>query len=135
MMQMNGRFGIRSVSRPMGLLLLVSVFVFQLISPSMHAAAAMLDSQAQHKISMDTASDCPMHLANMASTAESAPENGSTPEKCAHCVLSTCCFHVTFPSSEIVAEGVLLPDATLLDRGRLTTSSADFSQDRPPRHI
>ena len=132
---LNERFGIGSVLRPMGLLLLILVFVFQIVAPSAHAAASMFDSQAHHQVMSGTESDCPMHLAKMANTAESAQENGVSQEKCAHCVLSTCCFHMTFPSSEILAAGMLLPDATLLDRGRLMTSSVSSSKDRPPRHL
>jgi hypothetical protein len=132
---LNERFGIGSVLRPMGLLLLILVFVFQLIAPSVDAAASKFDSQASHQVMSDTESDCPMHLAKMASTADIVQENGVSQEKCAHCVLSTCCFHMTFPSSEIVAAGMLLPDAKFLDRGSLIASSADSAQDRPPRHV
>jgi hypothetical protein len=119
----------------MGLLLLILVFVFQLLAPSAHAASFMANGHANHQILMDAATDCPMHLAKMASTDDPAPKNGVTQEKCAHCVLSMCCFHITFPSSEIVTAGMLLPDSKSLDRGTLLTSSAGSSQDRPPRYV
>jgi len=132
---LNERFGIGSVLRPLGLLLLILVFVFQLISPSAHAAASMLDSQARHQVMSGTESDCPMHMAKMASTADTVQENGVSQEKCPDCVLSTCCFHVTFATPQLIAVAVLLPGAKLLDLGIRNGFGAYYAQERPPRHV
>lgn len=126
---------IEAVLRPMGLLVLILVFVFQLMAPSANAAASALDSHAHHQVMSDMTSDCPMHLAKMASAADAAPEHDVTPENCAHCAKSTCCLHVAVPPSDLVAVAILLPGSQLLDRGSATVSSAGSAQERPPRHI
>jgi hypothetical protein len=129
----NKRFGIVSLLRPMGLFLIILMIVFQLIAPVAAAAASMNDSQEDHHEMVDAARKCPMQVQE--SDADGEAELDGSDQSAAHCMPSMCCFHDTASSSKLVAVGMLLPGAQIIDRGKALSSNAGSTQERPPRHL
>lgn len=62
----NNTFRTGSLLRPIGLLVLILVFVFQLMAPAANAAIFSLGGHAHHKDMSHMASDCPVHFAKSA---------------------------------------------------------------------
>jgi hypothetical protein len=56
-------------------------------------------------------------------------------ENAAQCMPTMCCFHDTVSLTKLIAVGMLLPGAQIIDRGKAPSSNAGSTQDRPPRHI
>jgi hypothetical protein len=129
------RFGIGSVLQPMGLLLLILMFVFQVAVPSGKADASMTSSHAHHQESADAASRCPMGPAELDAKGRGAANLDGSTENAAHCMATMCCFHDTVSPSKLVAVGMLLSSAQIIDRGKAPSSNAVSTQDRPPRHV
>jgi hypothetical protein len=129
------RFGIGSVFQPMGLLLLILMFVFQVAVPSGKADASMTRSQAHHQESTDAATRCPMGPAELDASGHGAVNLDGSTENAAHCMTTMCCFHDIVSHSKLVAVGMLLSSAQIIDRGKAPSSSAVSTQDRPPRHV
>ena len=132
---MNDTFGIGSVFRPVGLLLLIAMFVFQVAASPVSAAASMADRHAQHPDMADAAVNCPTHSAQSGAYAHGGTNVDGSHENFAHCMPSMCCFHDTVSTSNLVAVGMLLPGAQIIDRGKTSSSNAGSTQKRPPRHV
>lgn len=135
MLRMNERFGIGSVTRQMGPMLLMLILVFQIALPSMSPDASAATGHAHHLEMTSAASDCPMGLTELGANGRGDADLDNTHENGAHCMPSMCCFHDTMSSSRLVAVGLLLPDAQILDRGTAPSSKDGSTQDRPPRHV
>ncbi len=129
------KFEIGLVLRPMGLLLLILVFVFQLVAPPASATRSVVDVHAHHQEMTNAANRCPMHSANLDANAPGGAELDGTHENAAHCMPSMCCFHDTVSSSQLVTIGALLPSTQVIDRGTAPSSNTGSTQDRPPRHV
>ena len=132
---LNERFGIGSVLRPMGLLLLIMMFVFQIIAPHASAAASMTNGHAHHQEMADAAVNCPTHSAKLDANDLGGTDLDGKHENAVHCMPSMCCFHDTASSSKLVAVGMLLPGTQIIDRGKAPSSNAGSTQERPPRHV
>ncbi|MFT6104028.1 MAG: hypothetical protein ACJA1E_000443 [Paracoccaceae bacterium] len=135
MMWINERFGIGSVVRPMGLLLLLVMFVVQVTLPSAAVAASMTYGHAHHQETDDAVSKCPMQSAKMNADAFAGAGQNGAPENAAHCMPSMCCFHDTVASFKLVTIGALLAGSQGIDRGKTPPSNGAPTQDRPPRPI
>lgn len=135
MTRTNERFGIGSFLRQMGLLLLVMIFVFQNIAPHASAAASMANGHAHHQEMTDAAVNCPTHSAKLDVNARGGTDLDGKHENAVHCMSSMCCFHDTASSVKLVAVGMLLPDAQIIDRGIAPSSNSGSTQKRPPRHV
>lgn len=131
----NERFGIRSALRPMGLLLLILVFVFQLIAPHASAAASMTNGHTHHQEMADAAANCPTHSAKLDVNARVGTDLDGKHENAVHCMPSMCCFYDTVSSSKLIAVGMLLSCTQIIDRGKAPSSNAGSTQERPPRHV
>ena len=135
MMWVNERFRIGSVFRPMGLLLLILMFVFQIAVSHVSADAAVTSSHAHHQEMADAAIRCPMGPAELDANGHDAADIDGSNENAAHCMATMCCFHDTGSPTKLVAVGMLLSSAQIIDRGKAPSSNAVSTQDRPPRHI
>lgn len=127
------RFDFRSVFRPVGLLLLISLLVFQFMAPSVSASPAL---ERAHIHQADTRpSDCGMLAAKAMRLADGSEKQGGHHENAAHCTPSMCCFHDTHESLTLVAIGKLLPGRRLIERGLALSSHLAPARDRPPRQV
>ena len=125
--------GVRSLLRSAGLLLLVSILVFQFMVPS---ASAFPSADHGHSQKADfRQSDCGMMMEKVIGASDGTEEHSGHHENAAHCMPSMCCFHDTFVSAKLVAIGFLLPSSRLIERGTALSSHSGRTEDRPPRHI
>ncbi|MEQ6247564.1 hypothetical protein ABMC89_01595 [Sulfitobacter sp. HNIBRBA3233] len=135
MTRTNDRFGIWSVLRPLGLLLLISLFVFQTLSPPAAAAPSAGDSHADHHATADAALSCPNDARNGDASMDGVAGHDGAHDGAAHCMPLMCCLHDTGSSYKLAMVGTLLPDPQIIDRGTAPSSNAGTTQDRPPRHL
>ncbi len=135
MMWVNERIRIGSVLQPMGLLLLILMFVFQVAVPNGNADMSMTSSNVHHQASADAAIRCPMASAELDANGHGAANLDGSTENASHCMATMCCFSDTVAPSKLVAVGMLLASVRFIDRGKAPSSNAVSTQDRPPRHI
>ena len=129
MVKLIHHMGVTSLSRSAGLLVLVSILLFQFMASS---AFALPSSGHGHSQTVDyRLSDCEMKMEN---AVEETGEHSGHPENAAHCVPSLCCFHDTFLSAKLVSIGLLLPSSLLIAHGTTLSSYVGTEADRPPKH-
>jgi|TARA_R110002126_G_scaffold281177_1_gene428875 hypothetical protein len=131
----NERFGIGSVLRPVGLLLLLLMLVVQGTLPSAAGSASVTDGHAHHQERDAAVSKCPMQSVKMDANAFAETDLGGSPDNAAHCMPSMCCFHDTVASFRMVTAGVLLAGSQIIDRGKTPSSNGATTRDRPPRPV
>jgi len=131
----NERFGIGSVVRPMGLLLLILLFVFQIVAPAAAASTSATDRHAHHQGMAEAVVNCPMHIGIADANMDGAVGHDGAHEDAAHCMPLMCCFHDTVSAYKLVAVGMLLPGAQIIDRGKAASSNVGSTQERPPRQV
>lgn len=125
--------GFRSLLRSAGLLLLMSIFVFQFMAPS---SSAFPSTDNGHSQKADyRQSDCGMVMENVVHEPDGSSEHSSYQENAADCMPSMCCFHDTVVSAKLGVIGLLLPSSRLIEQGIAFSSHFSSNEDRPPRHV
>lgn len=130
------RFDMGPFLRSLGLLLLLSVVIFQGMAHSGAAMTPLTDAgHADH-----ATVDCPMQGMTMQpmkmdDPAPAAPHHDDGHDRAAKCMPSMCCFHDPSPTMNLSATGVLLSTVRVIERGVNPPSHLGSTKDRPPRHI
>jgi hypothetical protein len=125
--------GARSLLRSAGLLLLMSILVFQFMAPS---ASAFPSTDHGHSQKADyRQSDCGMMIENVVHEPDGSSEHSGHQENAAHCMPSMCCFHDTIVSAKLDAIGLLLPSSRLIEPGIAYSSHSSSNEDRPPKRV
>ena len=132
MIKSANHIGVGSLLRLVGLGLLMSIWMLQVMAPSAAAFPSINHDHSQTAEFQLSACDMIVQHANHivdASTQQNGHHNDA-----AHCMPSMCCFHVLFVMPQLAAIGVLLPSRRSIEQRTALSSHSGSTEDRPPNH-